>query len=262
MITLDSNINTHVNNPRVIEATLGQADRKMMIFSGIALPEWSVNDDEHVYHEDVVVNLRRTVLAVEQATVTVGLASIGNDDTVFLIAADTAQIDVDPQSQELLLRVALALQGEHTGLNRFGYQVVAVVTTQATGISGTIRWRRDIFDAANVPPGQIAQMFQITANRVERVTPPQGFVYDRYTPVAYGVTTGFSHTTDEFIVPYEIPGAPYNQPLVVNVQVGAGFHAHGTPGAGQISGPNPVVLTVGQPGVTNVDFRVSAMVVR
>ena len=93
-----------------------------MIFSGIALPEWSVNDDEHVYHEDVTVNLRRTVLAVEQATVTVGLASIGNDDTVFLIAADTARIDTDPQSQELLLKVALALQGEHTGLNRFGYQ--------------------------------------------------------------------------------------------------------------------------------------------
>ena len=149
MIKLDTNLNTHVDNPRVIEATLGQADRKMMIFSGIALPEWSVNDDENVYHEDVEVNLRRTALAVEQATVTVGLASISNDDTVFLIAADTARIDIDPRSQELLLRVALALQGEHTGLNRFGYQVVAVVTTQATGISGTIRWSRDVFDAAN-----------------------------------------------------------------------------------------------------------------
>ncbi len=262
MIELDSNINTQVDNPRVIEATLGQSDRKMMIFSGIALPEWSVNDDEHVYHEDVTVNLRRTVLAVEQATVTVGLASIGNDDTVFLIAADTARIDIDPQSQELLLKVALALQGEHTGLNRFGYQVVVIVTTQATGISGTIRWSRDVFDAANQTPGQIAQMFQITANRVERVTPPQGFASDRYIPVAFGVTTGFSHNTDEFLVPYEIPGAPYNQPLVVRVEVGAGFGASGRPLAGQISGPNPVVLTVANPGVTGVDFRVSAIVIR
>lgn len=262
MIELDSNINTQVDNPRVIEATLGQSDRKMMIFSGIALPEWSVNDDEHVYHEDVTVNLRRTVLAVEQATVTVGLASIGNDDTVFLIAADTARIDTDPQSQELLLKVALALQGEHTGLNRFGYQVVVVVTTQATGISGTIRWSRDVFDAANQTPGQIAQMFQITANRVERVTPPQGFAFDRYIPVAFGVTTGFSHDTDEFLVPYEIPSAPYNQPLVVRVEVGAGFRANGSPVAGQVSGPNPVVLTVANPGITSVDFRVSAIVIR
>lgn len=262
MIELDSNINAQVDNARVIEATLGQTDRKLMIFSGIALPEWSVNDDEHVYHEDVIVNLRRTVLAVEQATVTVGLASISNDDTVFLIAADTASIDIKPGSQELILKVALALQGEHTGLNRFGYQVVAVVTTQATGISGTIRWSRDVFDAANQSSGQIAQMFRITANTVERVSPPQGFAFDRYTPVAPGVTTGFSHLDNDFLVPYEIPGAPYNQPLVVRVEVGAGFNASGSPAAGQISGPNPVVLTVMTPGVTNVDFRVSAIVVR
>lgn len=263
MIELDSNINTHVDNSRVIEATLGQADRKMMIFSGIALPEWSVNDDEHVYHEEVAVNLRRTALAVEQATVTVGLASISNDDTVFLIAADTARIDIDPRSQELILRVALALQGEHTGLSRFGYQVVTVVTTQATGISGTIHWSRDVFDAANHTTGQIAQMFRITANRMERVAPPQGFAFDRYTPVAFGVTTGFSHPSDEFLVPYEIPGAPYNEPLVVRVEVGSGFPAaSGTPYTVQENGPNPVVLTIAQAGVTNVDFRVRVPEIR
>jgi hypothetical protein len=199
---------------------------------------------------------------VEQATVTVGLASISNDDTVFLIAADTARIDIDPRSQELLLRVALALQGEHTGLNRFGYQVVAVVTTQATGISGTIRWSRDVFDAVNQTTGQIAQMFQITANQIEHISPPQGFAFDRYTPVAHGVTTGFSHTANEFSVTYEIPGAPYNQPLVVRVEVGAGFRASGVPVAGQVSGPNPVVLSIAQPGVTGVDFRVAATVIR
>ena len=261
MVELDSNVRTQVDNPHVIEATLGQTDRKIMVFSGIALPEFGVNDDEHVYRQDVTVNLRRTVLAIEQATVTVGLASISNDDTVFLIAADTAQIDIDPLSQELLLKVALALQGEHTGLNRFGYQVVAVVTTQATGISGTIRWSRNVFDASNQTSGQVAQMFQITANRVERVTPPEGFAFDRFTPVAFGVTTGFSHEADDFLVTYEIPGAPYSQPLVVRVNVGAGFQSSGETVAGQTSGPNPVVLTVGNPGVTGVDFRVSAIVI-
>lgn len=262
MIELDSNVNTQVDNPRVIEATLGQADRKMMIFSGIAIPQWSVNDDERIYYEDVIVNLRRTVLAIEQATVTVGLASIGNDETVFLIAADSAQIDINPQSQELILKTKLALQGEHTGVNRFGYQVVVIATTQSTGISGTIRWNRDVFDAANQTPGQIAQMFQITANRVERVTPPQGFTFNQYTPVAFGVTTGFSQDTGDFLVPYEIPGAPYNQPLVVRVEVGAGFQSSSTPVAGQTSGPNPVVLSVTNAGITGVDFRISAIAVR
>jgi len=97
-------------------------------------------------HETAEVNLRKTVLAVEQATVTVGLASIGNDDSTFLFATDRAGLDIDPISQELLLNVNMALQGSHTGLARFGYQVAAVVATQTTGISGTIRWAKSIFD--------------------------------------------------------------------------------------------------------------------
>ena len=235
MITLDSNLNDQVDNARMIEANLGQANRKMLIFSGTACPAWSVNDDGHVYHEEVTVNLRYTVLAVEQATVTVGLASFGNDDTVFLIAADSARVDIDPGGQELLLKVSMALQGEDTGLMRFGYQVVAVVTTQATGISGTIRWSREIFNSPD--SAQVPQMFQITANHVERITPPQGFVFDKYTPVATGVTTGFSRDGNDFVVPYEIPGAPYNQPLVVTVTVGPLFRSNGIPSAGQTGGP-------------------------
>ena len=263
MISLDANDTGQVSSARVIEADLGQANRKMMIFSGIAIPQWTVNDDDHTYRETAVVNLRRTVLAVEQATISIGLASIGNDDTTFLFAADSAGLDVDPLSQELKLTVNMALQGEETGLNRFGYQIVTVVTTQVTGISGTIRWARDIFDASHSTPGQAAQMFQITANHVERINPPGGFAYDKYTPVAFGVTTGFFTDHNDFVVPYEIPGAPYNQPLVVMVEIGSLFHpVHGSAVAGQVNGPNPVVLTVAVPGVSNVNFRVSEIIIR
>src|SRR5205809_641119 len=135
MINLDANLNNQVDGAKVIDVQIGEANRRMMIFSGIAKPEWIINDDDHIYRENVVVNLRKTVLAVEQYTVTVGLASIGNDDTTFLFAADTATIDIDEQSQELLLKVDLASQGERTSIGRFGYQVVTVVTTQTTGIS-------------------------------------------------------------------------------------------------------------------------------
>ena len=262
MIQLDSNIDGQVSGARVIEADLGQANRKMMIFSGIAIPQWEINDDDHTYHETATVNLRRTVLAVEQATISIGLASIGNDDTAFLFAADSAALDIDKNSQELLLNVNMALEGESTSLARFGYQVVTIVTTQTTGISGTIRWTSGVFDASNATPGQVAQMFQVTANHVERIIPPTGFAYDKYTPVAFGVTTGFSKDTDGFAVPYEIPGAPYNQSLVIVVNVGALFASAGPPIAGQIAGPNPVVLTIAQPGVAGVDFRVIANVVR
>jgi hypothetical protein len=80
---------------RVIEASLGEPDRKLVIFSGIAIPNFRVNDDGRDYAESVRVNLRRTVLAIEQATVTVGLASIGNNDTMFHFTADNASLDID-----------------------------------------------------------------------------------------------------------------------------------------------------------------------
>jgi hypothetical protein len=262
MIPLDANNPDHVSNRRVIEAELGQADRKMMIFSGIAIPDFHINDDDRNYNETVVLNLRKSVLAVEQATIGIGLASLGNGESLFLIACDTARLDVDPNSQELLLKADLVLRGEGTGLMRFGYQVVTVVTTQATGISGTIRWAKSIFDASTLNSGQIAQMFRITANHVEHINEPSGFVHDKYTPVAFGVPAGFSRSGQDFVVPYEIPGAPYNQPLVVLVEVGAIFRSAAPPLAAQTAGPNPVILTIAKPGVTGVDFRIVQNIVK
>lgn len=262
MIQLDANNPDHVSGPRVVEVELGQANRRMLILSGIAIPGFSVNDDGQNYHESVTLNLRRPVLAVEQATVAVGLASFGNDDSTFLLACDNATLDLDQTSQELLLRADLVARGDHTGVNRFGYQVVAIVTTQATGISGVIRWDKGIFDAANLNAGQVAQLFNITANVVEHIVPPSGFAYDKYTPVAFGVTTGISGSGQDFVVPYEIPAAPYNQSLFVHVDVGNQFHSAFPPIAGQTHGPSPVILTVANPGVDGVDFRVVQNVVK
>ena len=111
MINLDANNPNQVSSARVIQADLGEANRKMLILSGIAIPQWIVNDDDNTYREIATVNLRTTILAVEQATISIGLASIGNDDSTFLFAADSAGLDIDPVSQELLLTVNMALQG-------------------------------------------------------------------------------------------------------------------------------------------------------
>ena len=258
MINLDANNPDQVSNQRVIEADLGQPNTKMLIISGIAIPQWIVDDDGHTAHETAVVNLRTTVLAVEQATISIGLASIGNDDSTFLFAADSTGLDIDSTSQELILSVNMALQGSKTGLDRFGYQVVTVVTTQVTGISGTIRWDKSLFDASLLTAGVVAQLFQIAANHVDHIDPPNGFVYDQYTPLAFGVTTGISLDGETFAVPYEIPGAPYNQPLFVTVQIGSLFQSSGVPLAGQVAGPRPVFLTVPAPGVSGVDFLIQA----
>lgn len=262
MIYLDANNPEQVDSHRVLEVDLLQPNHKMLILSGIARPEWVVTDDAHIYQEQVMVNLRRSVLAIEQATVSVGLASFGNANTDFQFACDSASLDVDPNSQELLLNADLALEGDPSRLNRFGYQVVTLVTTQTTGISGTIRWEQHVFDASGLTPGQAAQLFRITANHVEEVHPPDGFSYLVYTALADGVATGFDRGGDDFLVPYEIPGAPYNQPLVIRVEVGTGFRSQGPPSAAQIAGPMPVVLTLAVPGVEGVDFRVTAAPLR
>lgn len=263
MIPLDANRIDHVEGARVIEVELGVANQKLLILSGTAIPNFYVNDDGRAYNETAVVNLRRVVLAVEQATVAVGLAGIGNDDTTFRFDTEGATLDIDPSSQELILSVPLAARGENTGLYRFAYQIVTVVTTQKTGITGTIRWERHLFDASGLTPGQVAQLFKIAANRVDRITPSDGgFVYDQYIPLAFGVTTGLSHDKSDYLVPYEIPGAPYNQPLTVTVDVGALFKSEGTATAGQTSGPRPVVLSIAAPGVSGVDFRVATIIVK
>jgi hypothetical protein len=254
---LDANDPNQVDSPRIIEVDLPDPNQKMLILSGIARPEWSITDDANVYFETVTVNLRRSVLAVVQATVAVGLASIGNKDTAFQFACNSTDLQPDPKSQELMLTVQLALRGDYSTLNRFGYQVVTIVTIQTTGISGTIRWAKNIFDGSSLTPAQLAQIFLIAANTTQTIIPPQGFQYIQYTPVAYGVATGITNDGNDYIVAYNIPGGPYNTPLVPTVAVGTLFGATGPVLCGQVSGPNPVILTVTHPGATNVNFRVS-----
>jgi hypothetical protein len=265
MPILDVNDPNQVDHPSKLEIDIDHAGRKMVIFSGIARPEWEITDDTHLYQETFIVNLRYTVLAVDQATITVGLASIGNNDTDFQFALNTAKLCVDDTSQELMLSVDCSLMGDWSTLNRFGYQIVATVTTQITGITGSIRWKKDIFDPSALSQGEIAQLFLIAANREEIIPPPPegGFGTVNYIPLAYGTASTLTHDKNDFIVQYNIPGAPYNQPLVVTVQVGPLFRpTAGSPMAGQIAGPSPLILTVADPGVSGVDFRVGVLVLK
>ena len=256
MIMLD------VNEPNVSSATsivvdVGVPGTKMLVCSGIAIPEWSVHDDGTIYKETAVVNLRQTVLAVEQATVTVGLASIGNGKTNFQFAVDSSGLDVDTDTQNLILTVEMSLMGDPSALDRFGYQVVALITTQTTGISGTIAWTKDVFDATGLDAAALAQLFTISAGTSQYIPAPvgKGFGTTVYTPLAYGVSGALSTTANGFALSYDIPGAPYNVPMIVTVDATAQFKT-GLPNvARQISGPNPVVLTVSNPGVRTLTSR-------
>ena len=206
----------------------------------------------------MTVNLRYTVLAVVQATMSLGLASIYNDDSAFLFSTESATLAIDNTTQELLLQVDAALLGDPASLNRFGYQVVVVVTTQVTGISGTIRFGKDVFDAPHITGGQVQQLFLVSADLQVFLPPPpgQGFGQYQYNPVAYGMITGLKANGNDFEVTYNIAAAPYNQQLYVIVQAGPAFTPANPTSTGQTGGPSPVVLTVTTPSVSGVDFRI------
>lgn len=265
MIALDVNDPKTVSSPTSITVDLEMPNQKMLICSGIAVPEWSVHDDETIYHETAVVNLRQTVLAVEQATVHVGLASIGNGDTNFQFALDKESLAIDSMSQEMLLNVDMALMGDPSALDRFGYQVVAVVTTQATGISGAIHWARNLFDASVFSAAEVAQFFAVSAGTNVYVPPASGtgFGSTVYTPRAFGVTEALAvDAGGDFVLPYGIPGAPYNTDLTVIVAIQPPFAPGVATHVAQGTGPNPVILTVTNPGISGVDFWVTKVDVR
>ena len=115
---------------------------------------------------------------------------------------------------------------------------------------------RDILDIQDLPPADIAGLFEITANRVERINPPSGFSYDKLTPVAAGVTGAVRDGDDESFVDYTIDGCPFSTPLQVVVKLIGQLGTMGL-GVGQVAGPRPVVLTNLAPDASGVDFAVA-----
>lgn len=254
MFNLDVSDPSQVSSPNAILADLGIPNKRMLVCSGIAIPEWNVYDDGNIYRETAVVNLRQTAMTVEQFAINVGLASFGNGNTNFDFAIDATSLQVDETTQNLLLSVDMALMGNPSALDRFAYQVVAIITFQPTGISGTIRWEQSLYDASALPAAMVPQLFNVSAGT--RVTAPSsastGFGGTTYTPKASGSTGPLSLKDGMFSVPYTIPGAPYGVNLVVEVGIGPLFSPGGF--AEQVAGPDPIDLTTSEPGVTGVDF--------
>lgn len=163
-INLDFNDSNRVASASVIQFDTGVSGQQAVIFSGIAIPAFGVHDDSTIARDTVIVNLRFTVLAVVQATISLGLASTSNDDSAFVFATDTGSLAIDNTTQELLLQVNAAVSGDPSALLRFGYQVVVIASTQVTGISGTIRFGKDVFDASKITTGKEQRLFLVLAD--------------------------------------------------------------------------------------------------
>jgi len=255
----------HANNPSEVVSTpplevlLSDPAVRLMIFSGIAIPELGVNDDDRIYPDEVVVRLGVNVSLLVKAVTHVGLAAISNDETAFTFAVNTGTVEVEPGTGELLLRVQTGLRGEKTYLHRFSYQIVAHVRKVSARIAGTIRVPRSIFDLSKLSAVNVAAQFVINANTVVLVPgPPGGFSFEKVTPVAPGHPGKLRTTDADCFLDYTIDGCPFNVPLRVlaDPATGSALASHSAL-VGQVTGPRPVVLTNTVPEVDGVDFLVS-----
>jgi hypothetical protein len=253
----------HANNPAQvasassIEALVGEPAKRLLILSGIAIPNFWTNHDEETRSDEVVVRLGVFVSSVDRSAVHVGLAHIANDETAFAFGVNANQLEVEAGTGELLLRVWVTALGEETLIRRFGYHVVAHVRMVAARISGTIALPKSVLDVSRMSPTEVASLFRITANTQETVNPPPpSFSYFKYTPVATGQTQTVRDSPETSYIDYKIDGCPFNVALYVDVALQGRLAAVGGVGVGQTAGPRPVVLTNVQPDASGVDFGV------
>jgi hypothetical protein len=250
-----------VTSTAVITADLG-ADQ-LLVVSGIAIPDWNVNDNDNLYQDSVQVRLGVYALSIRTASVDVALCSIANDDSTFTFAVDSATVAAGPTG-ELTLTVDMALMGSHTALSRFSYQIVALVELATARISGTVTWLGSLWEPAGDPPGDLAAAaanLGITARQL--IPPATQQSFPTWQPVGQSQVTSINRVPlglDILVeADYEILGIPFGQELSVAVTPSPVFaqHAGGEAVVAiQTSGPSEFTLTPAAPS-EECDFRIT-----
>ncbi|WP_433788677.1 hypothetical protein [Actinoplanes sp. CA-252034] len=247
-----------VANHAVLDADLGVGGRHLIVISGIAIPDWKINDDQ-VHSEECRLRLRVPAGTVEQSTVYTGLAAIANDDTSHVFATDHARLEAD-ESDELVLVTALAVMGEPSTLIRFSYQVVLTTRIVASEISGTITWPTAWFRPSTTTPSAIAGTFSILANlRTTQPSPgPFGGTNETLVSVTPGQIASVEVGDEKCRVSYRITDPPKGRELKVTVEQ-QGLQA--PPGTTIFvrpaqAGGDVLTLSVTEPSRAGVDFEI------
>lgn len=257
MLVLDVNAG-QVDSARVIDADLGVGGRRLVVASGIAKYEWTIDTDA-VADGEVRVRLGIFARDLEQASAVAGLAAIAADETEFVFAINTLRVDLDPNTGELSLYAKTALMGEAVWFYRFSYQVVATLVRTVSEINGTITWPVGLMRPASEDIGLVAPHLVIAANKHE--TAPQGGLFgnvEKLTPVAAGAIISVDIGERDVVARYRIDHPPMLSPLKVTVQVLPGFSSLPGVVCGRTSGPDVFTLSAGDPSET-VDFGIAQL---
>ena len=261
-INLSSADANQVASFQTLEVELVDPSRKMFIFSGIAIPSFNSSEGSSNDTIDCHVDLGIALPGAQQAVAQVGLASIINDDSQFLFAVDNAIVEIQKTTGRVSLRADLAVNGDGTALNRFGFQVVVVSDVRATGVTGRVIWNKSLFDATSLNVNVLAGLFKIKANLIEAIDAPGNqFKATKLVSIGSADPQSLHIDGDDFWTPYAFSNLPLDTPLVITVENLATVYAPGA-SAGQIHGPYVVNLHPGHLLEAGVDFRITVNTIR
>ena len=119
-----------------IEVDLVDPSRKMHIFSGIAIPAFRIDDDGSIHTATCEVDSGIALPDAQQGVAQVGLASIVNNESPYVFAVDNARVEIQGGTGRIILVADLALSGDESAIERFGFQVVVVSGVRSTGVTG------------------------------------------------------------------------------------------------------------------------------
>ena len=262
MQTLDVRFPDQVGSKMELTADLADG-RKLMVLSGIAMTNWEVDNEDYEVGE---THVRLGVYAsrVDEASAIVGLASIANDETPFVFVVDQVRVEPHKDTDELELIFKPVLMGEPSAMHRVAYQVVVTMAQIRPHISGRIIWVKDFFEPASDDVSSLKGQLTVIANRIDRITPPDGLAYDDPTPVAFGHFTKLEIIRSICTAHYRIDDPPMGVPLRVTVNPGFGFVVAppATIAVGRIAGPDLFTLKGSKATVDGLDFAVGALKVK
>jgi hypothetical protein len=233
---------------------VGNPPRELLIFTGVAEPEW--DSKGNLDRETVVVTLPGTTTPFFQSAASVGLASITNTDSDFTFAADDTSVVVGPTGQ-LELHIDIAVQGDTSLLSRINYHVEVLSDPIVAKISGTIRWNEQWGQPTSAALAQAISMFSVVAGLFVS-DPGAGLGSSHWESRATTQTTAVPVRANGFwAVPYVLENVPLGQQFTVvpSLNPASFVGNNGTP----VYSPSPrtVTLTPAMPTITGVDFEMS-----
>jgi hypothetical protein len=255
---LDAGVNPPIGvaTPQRLAVYVGTTPRQLLIFTGVAIPDW--DSQRNLDTEEVIVRLGATTTPNFAATAVVGLASIHNEDSDFWFATNSATVDTDPADGILRLHVPISVQGNPSVLSRFSYMVNVLSDPITSKISGLISWPKYYGDPTFAVTKGGNPMFRVAVGQTVNVPgPPGGFGSTQFIENTAGFSSTPFPTNDMWVAAYEVNNVPLGQQWQVQPSLLAGALAGPPPGYVASPGFSPqqvVQLTPSAPAASGVDF--------